>query len=360
MFLEIIFKIYFWVFSLLLAAANSASSPSASATPTKKSSLAISSSSPGATGSTAVAVYPGETTPLTKSSIINLLSTSNSSASSSESEGFSFGIMKNFPVSSTLTTQSSSNKNKYISTWDSDFSDDNFNSQLSQSTANFIRVPAKTSNKPPRNLDLSLLDPETYEPPRCPFPSCDSSGHLSGRYPSHNFLSCCPRYHGFENEECTENDQERSRRESERSRYRNILSTPGKKLPKQTSETKQWVNSIKDLKEKDTENGLVSEYDNLLWKDALAIAADKIEKEQSEGINNQVLIGAYYRLSMAVAMGRFEMKCWCASPYPEPLSQNRRLFVCEFCLKPVGSGTILRRHCAKCVWRHPPGDEIYR
>lgn len=63
---------------------------------------------------------------------------------------------------------------------------------------------------------------------------------------------------------------------------------------------------------------------------------------------------------MAVAMGRFEMKCWCESPYPEPLSQNRRLFVCEFCLKPVGSGTVLRRHCAKCVWRHPPGDEIYR
>jgi len=24
------------------------------------------------------------------------------------------------------------------------------------------------------------------------------------------------------------------------------------------------------------------------------------------------------------------------------------------------SSTILRRHMAKCVWRHPPGDEIYR
>ena len=86
-----------------------------------------------------------------------------------------------------------------------------------------------------------------------------------------------------------------------------------------------------------------------LWVDALAVAAEKIEREQAEGIS--------YR---SVAVGKFEMSCWCESPYPEPLSHSRRLFICEFCLKPVQSGTVLRRHCAKCVWRHPPGDEIYR
>ena len=27
---------------------------------------------------------------------------------------------------------------------------------------------------------------------------------------------------------------------------------------------------------------------------------------------------------------------------------------------PSDSPAILRRHLAKCIWRHPPGDEIYR
>jgi hypothetical protein len=49
---------------------------------------------------------------------------------------------------------------------------------------------------------------------------------------------------------------------------------------------------MKDLRESQANNGLVSGYDNLLWKDALAISAERVEKEQNEGINNQ---GMYYR-----------------------------------------------------------------
>lgn len=136
------------------------------------------------------------------------------------------------------------------------------------------------------------MDPDAFEQPRCPFPSCDSSGHLSGKYPGHNFLSCCPRYHGFEATECVENEEERSSREVERGRYRNVLSTPGKKTPKQTSETKSWLANMKQLKETETRDGLVSQYDSLLWKDSLAIAADRIEKEQNDGVTTQ---GIYYR-----------------------------------------------------------------
>jgi len=49
-----------------------------------------------------------------------------------------------------------------------------------------------------------------------------------------------------------------------------------------------------------------------------------------------------------------------ASPYPEEYVRMPKLYICEFCLKYMKSSTILRRHMAKCVWRHPPGDEIYR
>ena len=37
-----------------------------------------------------------------------------------------------------------------------------------------------------------------------------------------------------------------------------------------------------------------------------------------------------------------------------------KLFLCEFCLKYMKSRPILKRHIAKCAWRHPPGTEIYR
>ena len=51
---------------------------------------------------------------------------------------------------------------------------------------------------------------------------------------------------------------------------------------------------------------------------------------------------------------------WYQSPYPEEFSCLPKMYVCEFCLKYMKSGTILRRHASKCVWKHPPGDEIYR
>jgi histone acetyltransferase MYST2 len=61
-----------------------------------------------------------------------------------------------------------------------------------------------------------------------------------------------------------------------------------------------------------------------------------------------------------IEMGRFEMEVWYQSPYPDDLARLPKLYLCEFCLVYMRSRTVLRRHAAKCVWRHPPGDEIYR
>lgn len=54
------------------------------------------------------------------------------------------------------------------------------------------------------------------------------------------------------------------------------------------------------------------------------------------------------------------MEVWYQSPYPEEYSTLPKLYICEFCLKYLKSATQLRRHAVKCVWNHPPGDEIYR
>lgn len=61
-----------------------------------------------------------------------------------------------------------------------------------------------------------------------------------------------------------------------------------------------------------------------------------------------------------VKFGRFEMRTWYTSPYPEEYSRKRVLHVCEFCLKYMGSEHVAVRHKLKCGARYPPGREIYR
>ena len=54
------------------------------------------------------------------------------------------------------------------------------------------------------------------------------------------------------------------------------------------------------------------------------------------------------------------LQVWYQSPYPEEYTSQPKIYICEFCLKYMRSSCQLRRHAAKCVWNHPPGDEIYR
>ncbi|XP_064403731.1 histone acetyltransferase KAT5-like [Halichondria panicea] len=61
-----------------------------------------------------------------------------------------------------------------------------------------------------------------------------------------------------------------------------------------------------------------------------------------------------------VELGRFRMKPWYFSPYPQELTSEPVIYLCEFCLKYVKSMKCLERHKAKCTLYHPPGNEIYR
>lgn len=104
-------------------------------------------------------------------------------------------------------------------------------------------------------------------------------------------------------------------------------------------------------------------------------------------IQGQITEGS--NMIKTILFGRYELDTWYHSPYPEEYARLGRLYVCEFCLKYMKSQTILRRHMvsvflsathqyrcallfaqnrfvfhcplqAKCVWKHPPGDEVYR
>lgn len=62
----------------------------------------------------------------------------------------------------------------------------------------------------------------------------------------------------------------------------------------------------------------------------------------------------------SVEMGKWDMEVWYQSPYPEEYSRAPKLYLCEYCLRYAKSRQVLRRHREKCVWRHPPGHEVYR
>ncbi|XP_075259013.1 histone acetyltransferase KAT5-like [Convolutriloba macropyga] len=61
-----------------------------------------------------------------------------------------------------------------------------------------------------------------------------------------------------------------------------------------------------------------------------------------------------------VELGRYRIKPWYFSPYPQELTSLPCVFLCEFCLKYMRSQTCLKRHREKCTLFHPPGAEIYR
>ncbi|WAR21480.1 KAT7-like protein [Mya arenaria] len=103
--------------------------------------------------------------------------------------------------------------------------------------------------------------------------------------------------------------------------------------------------------------GLASKFDLKLFQDAQARACEQREHEMSvhyERFDNQE-----YRIRQ-LEIGRYEISTWYSSPYPDEYARLPKIYLCEFCLKYMKTATILRRHVAKCVWRHPPGDEIYR
>jgi histone acetyltransferase MYST2 len=95
-----------------------------------------------------------------------------------------------------------------------------------------------------------------------------------------------------------------------------------------------------------------SEWDLKLFREAQSLAAEDVEASL-KGLPDS-------RSIKYIEMGRNEMEVWYQSPYPDEYTCLPRIYVCEFCLKYMKSKIVLKRHAAKCVWSHPPGDEIYR
>ncbi|KAG7213820.1 hypothetical protein KM043_003034 [Ampulex compressa] len=226
--------------------------------------------------------------------------------------------------------------------------------------------------------------PRATKERECPLgASCDSRGHLSGKLDSHFTLDACPLYHNTTTQACVEFHKERKKREEDRKKAVSIL---GKKSPKgmhQTTEQRNYQLKVRELRskwkgqagdgnesdssaeiqgnEKDRQprlSNLTPDYDLKLFMEAQAIASEKIEKELKELDYDGE--GRSAGGTRVVVMGKWEMEVWYQSPYPEEFSRAPKLYLCEYCLRYAKSRQVLRRHREKCLWRHPPGQEVYR
>ncbi|XP_068161834.1 histone acetyltransferase KAT7 [Antennarius striatus] len=215
---------------------------------------------------------------------------------------------------------------------------------------------------------------------KCPTPGCNSLGHLTGKHERHFAVSGCPLYHNLSADECKvkaisreKQEEEVKAQEESNSRHATRHQTPTSKQSKykeQVAEMRKGRNAglQKEQKEKHMEHrqthgntreplleNITSDYDLELFRKAQARASEDLEKLRIQG---QITEGS--NMIKTILFGRYELDTWYHSPYPEEYARLGRLYVCEFCLKYMKSQTILRRHMAKCVWKHPPGDEVYR
>ncbi|KAM7353140.1 lysine acetyltransferase chameau [Cochliomyia hominivorax] len=254
---------------------------------------------------------------------------------------------------------------------------------LGATTLSKCSVKKEISNNGFPSMSRAPTPPQLEK--RCPVDGCDSSGHLSGNLDRHFLPEACPIYHNMSVSECKERANERKLRAEALSKSSTVSNhldahksgsqASSKQL--QTAEQKEFYSKIKESRarfkplaevvnsdkvklEKDCNDedrepslvGLVPDYDLQLFRDAQALASEKIEDEVKD-----LPIGKGIKY---ITMGKYKMKVWYQSPYPEDVSRLPQMYICEFCLRYQKSETGIKRHAQKCVWRHPPGDEIYR
>lgn len=97
-------------------------------------------------------------------------------------------------------------------------------------------------------------------------------------------------------------------------------------------------------------------YQEVLQKAVVKVSdncrATSIEKHQTEIRSGQS--------PKSIEIGKWNIETWYSSPFPQEYARLLKLYLCEFCLKYTKSRSVLDRHQNKCIWKQPPGTEIFR
>ncbi|XP_065219817.1 histone acetyltransferase KAT6A-like isoform X2 [Planococcus citri] len=148
-------------------------------------------------------------------------------------------------------------------------------------------------------------------------------------------------------------------------RHLNHLSVQSVSVPPSRPYNQSVINSMSKLLAADLPSG-VTHKDIELFQEAQRRAKKATESlaQESAAVFDSPSPGSASneepRCPAAIEFGRWEIKTWYSSPFPQEYARLPKLFLCEFCLKYTKSKAVVERHQGKCTWKFPPGTEIYR
>ncbi|EDW92484.1 histone acetyltransferase KAT6A [Drosophila yakuba] len=97
-------------------------------------------------------------------------------------------------------------------------------------------------------------------------------------------------------------------------------------------------------------------YQEVLHKAVVQMSNNHIEKVNDVSLKS----GQHTQSPKSIQIGKWDIETWYSSPFPQEYARLLKLFLCEFCLKYTKSRSVLDRHQNKCIWKQPPGTEIFR
>lgn len=97
-------------------------------------------------------------------------------------------------------------------------------------------------------------------------------------------------------------------------------------------------------------------YQEILHKAVVQMSNNHIEKVNDVNLKP----GQNTQSPKSIQIGKWDIETWYSSPFPQEYARLVKLFLCEFCLKYTKSRSVLDRHQNKCIWKQPPGTEIFR
>lgn len=178
-----------------------------------------------------------------------------------------------------------------------------------ESKRSLSRSPVKrakgNTKKTKSNLKHSNHIPKkttTVEERKCPVEGCDSVGHLSGVFDKHFTQEACPLYHNVSLSETKVWALEREQRREDRKKAQTLFDASKKettveqqafrikveeirdsfkpKIPSPTRNSHLSNGQLNEAKDREPSlNGLVSDYDLKLFREAQAMASEEMEKE---------------------------------------------------------------------------------
>ncbi|EDW72068.2 uncharacterized protein Dwil_GK10748 [Drosophila willistoni] len=103
----------------------------------------------------------------------------------------------------------------------------------------------------------------------------------------------------------------------------------------------------------------VNRSDVELYQEVLKKAVIQVSKNDSDKVN-EICKKDTNQSPKSIEIGKWNIETWYSSPFPQEYARLLKLYLCEFCLKYTKSRSVLDRHQNKCIWKQPPGTEIFR